>query len=172
MDDFTVTIPADDPSFTMVRSFSAPQALIWECYTVPEHLKHFWGPHGSTNPVMEVDLRVGGVWRVVMRFKDGQEFGYSSVYLEITEPQQLVYRDAPYEWRGGFEGLPEMQLHTVIDIEPQGERTVVTVTVRAPTIAFRDDQIARGFTEMIKVGHERLEAYMEKLKSGGGTNVE
>jgi hypothetical protein len=40
----------------------------------------------------------------------------------------------------------------------------VTVTVRCPTIAFRDEQVQRGFAEMVKVGSDRLEDYLRTLQ--------
>ena len=58
-------------------------------------LVHFWGPHGATNPVCEMDVRPGGLWRQVMRFPDGSEYGHDSLYLEVVEPERLVYRDVP-----------------------------------------------------------------------------
>jgi uncharacterized protein YndB with AHSA1/START domain len=112
MNESIVLTPADQPVIIINRRFDAPRALVYKCYTDPAHMVHFWGPHGSTTPVCEMDLRPGGVWRTVMRFASGQEFGYTSVYLEITPPERIVYRDAPGDWDGGLEGLPPVRLHS------------------------------------------------------------
>lgn len=158
-----VLTPADDPVIVITRSFEAPQALVFNCYTEPRHMVHFWGPHGSTTPVCEIDLRPGGVWRTVMRFASGQEFGYTSVYLEIVPRERIVYRDAPDDWKGGLDGLPPVRMHSTIALEADGSGTRVTATVRCPSIAIRDEQIGHGFAEMVKVGNDRLAAYLASL---------
>ncbi len=158
-----VETPANDPVIFITRTFDAPRALIFKCYTQPEHMVHFWGPHGSTTPVCKIDLRVGGLWRTVMRFASGHEYGYTSVYLEITPPERIVYRDAPDDWPGGLDGLPPPMLHSTIALDEEGGRTTVTVTVRCPSIEFRDEQVRRGFAEMVKVGNDRLAEYLKTL---------
>ena len=158
-----VSTPANEPVIVITRTFDAPRALVYKCYTQPEHMVHFWGPHGSTTPVCEVDLRPGGLWRTVMRFADGSEYGYSSVYLEIAPPERIVFRDVLDGWKGGLEGLPPPMLHQTITLTEEAGRTTVTVTVRCPTVEFRDEQVKRGFAEMVKVGNDRLAEYLKTL---------
>ena len=88
-------MPADDSVIIIERVFDAPRALVFKMFTDPFHLAQFWGPHGSTNPVCEIDLRPGGLWRQVMRFPNGSEYAHDSVYIEIVEPERIVYRDVP-----------------------------------------------------------------------------
>ncbi len=69
----SVATSADAAVILITRSFSgAARTLVWRCYTDPAHLVQFWGPKGATNPVCEIDLRVGGAWRQVMRFGSEQ----------------------------------------------------------------------------------------------------
>ena len=159
-----ILVPENEAYFQIVRAFDAPRALVYACYTQPEHMKHFWGPHGGTVPLCEIDLRVGGVWRVVMRFPDGSEFGYTSVYTEIVEPALIAYRDAPNDWAGGLEGLPPPELVSSIELEDLGSRTGVTVTVRCANVAARDETVRRGFTGMVTQGNERLAAYLNEIQ--------
>ena len=51
----------------LTRVFDAPRELMFRAWTDPKHLAQWFGPNGFTNPVCEVDLRPGGVWRHVMR---------------------------------------------------------------------------------------------------------
>jgi uncharacterized protein YndB with AHSA1/START domain len=159
----TVLTPADEPLLVITRVFDAPRALVYKCYTQPEHMVHFWGPHGSTTPVCQVELRPGGVWRTVMRFADGSEYGYSSVYLEIVPPERLVWRDAPNDWTGGLEGLPPIDIHSTLTLEDERGQTRVTVSVRFNSIAERDENVKRGFAGMVTASSERLEQYLETL---------
>jgi uncharacterized protein YndB with AHSA1/START domain len=100
-----------------------------------------------------------------MRFPDGTEYGYSSVYTEIVPPERIAYRDAPDDWKFGLNGLPPAALGSSIELEDLGARTRVTVTVRCTSVAARDENIRRGFTGMVTQGNERLEAYLATLDS-------
>lgn len=163
MPESQVLVPEGQNYFQIVREFAAPRALVFRCYTDPVHMVHFWGPHGSTTPVCRIDLRPGGVWRVVMRFASGSEYGYSSVYLEIVPPERIVYRDAPDDWTFGLDSLPPAQLVSTIALAEQGNRTIVTVTVRYASVQARDEHVKRGFTGMVTQGNDRLADYLKTL---------
>ena len=111
-----VTVLPGENWFSIGRTFEAPRRLVYKCYTEPQHMAHFWGPRGSSLEVCSIDLRVGGVWRIRWRFPNGDGWGYSSVYLEIQPDRSLHYRDAPYEWNGGLEGLPPVDLLSTISL--------------------------------------------------------
>jgi uncharacterized protein YndB with AHSA1/START domain len=161
-----VIIPAGARHFEVRREFKAPRDLVFACYTQPEHMVHFWGPHGGTVPVCRLDLRVGGVWRVVMRFANGGEYGYSSIYTAIEAPTYLAWRDAPDDWKGGFEGLPPAQLVTTLALEELSpKRTLMVTTVTFLSTTARDEAIRNGFTGMVTQGNERLDAHLAKLQA-------
>ena len=160
-----VTAPAGMATLVITRAFAAPRTLVWRCYTDPVHLVHFWGPHGSTCPLSEIDLRVGGRWRQVMRFATGNEYGYSSAYLEITPPSRLVWRDAPDDYGFG-DPLPPVTMHTTLELAEQHGRTTVTVTVVFGSAAARDQAVRNGFARTVTEGHERLALHLETQRSG------
>ena len=158
-----VHAPPDQKHFVITRRFSAPRRLVYRCYTTPEHMAHFWGPRGSTLSVCDIDLRVGGVWRVRWTYPDGRSWGYSSIYTAILADTQLDYRDAPYDWAGGFDGLAEPEMLSTIALDGDEQTTIVTVTVRWQSVEARDKAIAQGFANMVSIGHERLEQYIHTL---------
>jgi uncharacterized protein YndB with AHSA1/START domain len=159
-----VTTPADDPVIIIERLFDAPRALVFKVFTDPYHLAQFWGPHGSTNPVCEMDVRPGGLWRQVMRFPDGTEYAYDSAYIEIVEPERIVYRDVPLG-TAVLDGLPPPQMITTISFEDAGGRTKLTAHVRATSIAARDKAVQMGFATTVSQGNERLAAYLATLQA-------
>lgn len=154
-----VTTPANDPVILIARSFEAPRTLVWRCYTEPRHLVHFWGPKGATNPVSEVDLRVGGAWRQVMRFASGNEYGYTSAYLEISPVHRLVWRDAPDNYRFGDE-LPPAEMVTEMTLTEAGRLTSVHITVRFTSLAARDEAVKQGFATTVSQGSDKLDLYL------------
>jgi uncharacterized protein YndB with AHSA1/START domain len=86
--------PIEDTSgreIVITRVFDAPRELVWEAWTDPKHLMLWFGPHGFTNPVCEVDLRPGGVWRHVMRGPDGNDYPMIAIFREVLAPERLVF---------------------------------------------------------------------------------
>jgi uncharacterized protein YndB with AHSA1/START domain len=73
-----------------------------------------WWPAGADweTSVAEVDARVGGGLRLVMRSPDGEEFGGCGEYLEFKRPERLVFT---WTWDGheGHEGsqVVEVEFH-------------------------------------------------------------
>lgn len=62
----TVVLPSDT-TILITRSFDAPAALIFRALTEPELVTRWWGFEDAQWEVCEIDLRVGGTWRYVVR---------------------------------------------------------------------------------------------------------
>jgi uncharacterized protein YndB with AHSA1/START domain len=123
----TDRIPPDAITLRLERTFKAPAQAVFEAWTSAEMLKRWW-PAGSDweTPVAEVDVRVGGRLRLVMRSPDGEEFGGLGEYVEITAPERLVFT-----WRwDGHEGHQGTQLIEVEFAERQDGTTTVVLTNR------------------------------------------
>ncbi len=67
----------------ITRDFDAPRSRVFDAWTKPEVLRHWFGPRGWSLVVCEVDLKVDGAWRFVVRRANGTEIGMSGVYREI-----------------------------------------------------------------------------------------
>jgi uncharacterized protein YndB with AHSA1/START domain len=154
------TTPEGERTLVITRRFAAPRQLVWRCYTDPVHLVHFWGPHGSSCPLSEVDLRVGGRWRQVMRFASGSEYGYTSAYLDIDPPSRLVWRDAPDGYQFG-DDLPPVTMLTTLELIEQDGCTMVGITVVFDSPESRDAAARNGFVRTVTEGQERLGLYLE-----------
>jgi len=79
----------------ITRIFDAPRALVFEAWSKPEHMVHWFGPNGFTLPVCEMDFRVGGSYRLCMRASGGWSttctvsIGKSSRQSESSGPAPL-----------------------------------------------------------------------------------
>jgi uncharacterized protein YndB with AHSA1/START domain len=82
----------DPTAIRIERTYAAPATVVFEAWTSAEMLRR-WYPPGADwdTPVAEVDLRVGGRLRIVMRDPSGEEFGGGGEYREITPPTRLVF---------------------------------------------------------------------------------
>ena len=81
-----------DREIVMTRVFDAPRRLVFDALTKPELVKQWLlGPPGWTMPVCEIDLRVGGAYRYLLRrHSDATEMGMRGVHGEIVVPERLV----------------------------------------------------------------------------------
>jgi uncharacterized protein YndB with AHSA1/START domain len=152
-------VPADDAVIVMTRIFDAPRALVWEAMTEPRHVAQWWGGPGFTNPICEMDVRPGGLWRHVMRFPDGGELHMNFVFVEVDPPRQLAWRDVEHD---KHKEAPPSCLITVT-LEDLGEQTGWEMVARFNSIAERDGALAMGFVGPIAASNDRLVDYLRTL---------
>src|SRR6266850_1197896 len=122
-----VTTPSDR-EIVLTRVFDAPRRLVFDAFSKPELLKRWFGPRGWSLVVCEVDMKVGGGFRFVMRGPDGKEMGMRGVYREIVPPERSVHMESYDDYPG------ESQVTTVL-VE-QGGKTTLTAT-RKLTISWQ-----------------------------------
>jgi len=75
------------------REIDAPRSLVFEAWTDPKHLVHwYYASEGWTTPFADVDLRVGGKFRIGFASPDGvYDFVFSGMFTEIVAPARLAY---------------------------------------------------------------------------------
>jgi uncharacterized protein YndB with AHSA1/START domain len=88
----TVTLPSET-EIRFTRFFNRPRQLLFEAWTRPEHIRHWWGCDGASISVCEIDLRVGGSWKIVMRMSRGGDHPFHGVYREFAQGERLVYSE-------------------------------------------------------------------------------
>jgi uncharacterized protein YndB with AHSA1/START domain len=117
------------------RTFDAPAEDVFDAWTSPEVMKRWFhcAPEWDT-PDAEVDLRVGGKVRVVMRKPDGTEAQAHGEYMQIDRPYRLVMT-----WT--FDDDPSNeQLIELSFSESEGSTTVLLVNSRISTDERRNNQ--------------------------------
>ena len=79
----------------LVRDVPVTAAAVFAAWTDPESLKQWFVPRPYSVPVVEIDLRPGGGFRVVMHDPDGVEtMDSTGCYLEIVPDERLVWTSA------------------------------------------------------------------------------
>jgi uncharacterized protein YndB with AHSA1/START domain len=83
----------DDKAVHIERTFQAPAEAVFDAWTSEEVIRRWWQvEHDWETSEAEVDLRVGGVVRVVMRDPNkGVEYGGGGRYTEIEPPTRLAF---------------------------------------------------------------------------------
>jgi uncharacterized protein YndB with AHSA1/START domain len=134
----------------MARVFDAPRHLVFDAYTKPELLKRWFGPVGWSLIACEVDLRVGGSYRYVMRKDNGNEMGLGGVYREIVRPERIVAAESFDDpW---YEGEA---IATTTFVEHAG-KTTLTTTVRYDSQAIRDAVLKSPMESGVESAYNRL----------------
>src|SRR5262245_54810827 len=99
-----------DRVLTITRRLRAPRARVWSAMTDPKEIARWFGPRGSRCVRSEVDLRVGGRYRLECVTGEGNSFALEGEYREIRAPERLVYS---WIWQqGGMAGF-----ETVVTLE-------------------------------------------------------
>lgn len=80
-----------DRSIRLTRLLNAPIEQVWEVWTNPDHIKHWWGPNGFTNTITKMDLQPGGEWLLVMHGPDGTDYDNRSMFTEVVKHKKIVY---------------------------------------------------------------------------------
>jgi uncharacterized protein YndB with AHSA1/START domain len=82
-----VTTPFE---LTLTREVPVSAADLYRGWTDPEWLVKWFAPKPWTTASAELNVRVGGSTRVVMKSPEGQEFRHEAVYLEVVPNRRLV----------------------------------------------------------------------------------
>lgn len=114
------------------RTIRATPERLFEAWTTAEQLRQWWGPAGVTCPVAEVDLRVGGRYRLANETPDGTVW-ISGEFERITRPEELVYT-----WSIEPASKPPERV-TVRFEAKEGSTEVVVIHERIETEAARDE---------------------------------
>src|ERR1700730_15911171 len=73
------------------RRIHATPEKLFAAWTEAQHLVQWWGPQGVACPAAEIDLRVGGAYRIANRFPDGTVVWIAGVSELIQPPHRLIY---------------------------------------------------------------------------------
>jgi uncharacterized protein YndB with AHSA1/START domain len=135
-----VTLPADD-QILITREFDAPPELVYKAWTTPEILRRWWAGRRGEMQVVDIDLRVGGMWRYVMLAHGEFEVAFHGEFREIVPNERIVTTEV-YE---GAPPAPEGEdVLNVVTFTEIGGRTLLELLVQAPSKEVRDVIVNSG----------------------------
>jgi uncharacterized protein YndB with AHSA1/START domain len=162
-----VTLPSDN-EILLTREFDAPPRMVYEVMTKPEYVKYWWCcMDGFSMPVCELDLRVGGRWRFVMRSPDGKDVAFNGEYREIVPAQRIVNTEI-------FEPYPDLPSLVTTTFEVRGDKTLFRALVLHETKEARDMHVNSGMELGAGIAYDRLEHTARELMAAtrGETSVQ
>ena len=109
-----------DTHLRVQRRFAAPRDRVFAAFTTPDLVCKWLGGTEIKSPHAEIDLRIGGTYRITMQPPNSEPFYIVGTYQEIVVPEKLVYT-----W--SFEGGDMAVQDTLVTVEfrEQGGNTEV-----------------------------------------------
>jgi uncharacterized protein YndB with AHSA1/START domain len=142
--------PSMKREVTITRMFDAPRRQVFLMWTKPERIAQWWGPHGFTNPLCEVDARPGGAMRIHMRAPDGVVYPMNGTFREVAAPERLVFASVAEDQ----DGSALLETLSTVTFEEQAGRTTLTVEASAvplvPKAAAMVDGMEAGWTQSLE----------------------
>ncbi|KIL41515.1 ATPase [Gordoniibacillus kamchatkensis] len=151
----TVT-SVQDRELIINRVFRAPRELVYQAWTDPEHLPHWWGPRGFTITVQEIDIRPGGIWRFVMHGPDGIDYDNKIAYHEVVRPERLAYTHG--------DSADDDYFQVTVTFAEAGDKTELTMRMLFKSAAHLEKVVREyGAIEGAKSTLDRLEEQLAKM---------
>lgn len=160
MSETTSTTSPNTRTVVFSRQLDAPRETVWQAWTTPENVERWWGPPGCETFGCEIDLRVSGVFSLMMRTPDGSVFACRGVIREVDAPRRLaIAGDDDIEHPCGA-GLPPGAL-VILSLEDiDGERTALRLETRFETDEEREAANAHGYSASWPPTIDRLAALL------------
>ena len=154
----TTNIYSDGPDLVFERTFDAPREAVWKAFTDPELVPRWWGRHGTTTIVTEMDVRPGGKWRYISRADDREDVVFYGEYLEVDPPRG-------YKWTFMFdvEGVGPMGGPETFILDEVDGKTKVTSIGHMGTVEVLEGALATG---MVAGGLETWDRLAALLAEG------
>ena len=140
----------------MKRVLPAPRERVFRACTEPGELAEWWGPKGFKARSIELDLRVGGSYRIAMQPPDGDFFYLFGEFREVDPPAQLAYTFL-------YEDPDPDDQETVVTLSfgDLGESTELVFTQRAFATEGRRALHEQGWTDSL----DRLQELLSQAGS-------
>ncbi len=151
-----LTTPSDR-EIRIVRDFNSSRNKVFDCYFRPELVRRWMtGPEGWSFEVCEIDLKVGGAYRYVLKGPGGMELAWGGVYQEVVVPERVVTLEKyDQDWTGG-------ETRGTLEFAEIERRTRVTTNLLYASREARDGALKSGMAEGMAAGFDRIEALLSE----------
>jgi uncharacterized protein YndB with AHSA1/START domain len=148
---------------TQTKIIHAPRKRVWEAWIDQTQLAKWWAPDGFTNPICEVNAKVGGELYILMQADDDMG-AYSNmkapmkgVFTEVIENEKLVFTNIALDENGNhlLEGV------TTVTFEDEDDKTKLIVHTGAKGTTQGVEQMLNGMEPGWKQQLDKLDVFIE-----------
>ena len=159
MNNRTTVERKSERELVVTRTFNGPARIVFEAWTKPELFMRWWAPKSMGVPMLscEMDVRVGGRYRVEFGHDASEAMAFIGKYIEVIPNSRLVWTneesdDAPV---------------TTVTFEEEGGKTLLVLHELYPSKEALDDAIA-GMEDGMPEQFEQLDELLVTLGASGG----
>ena len=152
-----------DPTLDLVleREIAAPPAVLYTCWTVPEHLMQWFVPKPNRVIACTLDLRPGGACNTTFDV-GGTVMDNNGVYLELIPNEKIVFTDS---YTAGWKPSADPFMTAIITFAPAGPgRTLYRAVVRHRTAEAAKSHADMGFFDGWGAVSSQMEAYAQGIQ--------
>jgi len=143
----------EKPSLDLARHYPVPPQKLWQAWTEPQAVRKWWGPGAEDRvSLAQLDVRVGGRFRIVFGGPDGTDHECAGVYREVVPNRKLVFT---WSWP---RTTPERESLVTIVFRPAGSGTELDFHHER----FFDEKVRDGHREGWSSSLEKLERYLRR----------
>jgi uncharacterized protein YndB with AHSA1/START domain len=145
----------------VTRTINGPARIVFEAFTKPELFKRWWVPKsfGLTLLSCELDVRVGGTYRLVFSHSGSEPMAFFGRYLEVTPHSRLVWTNDEGDEGGAV---------TTVTFEENGGKTLLVMHDLYPSKEALDGAIASGATGGMPEQLDELDELVATLAASSG----
>ena len=145
----------------VTRTINGPARIVFEAFSKPELFRRWWVPKAFAPSLLscELDVRVGGTYRLVFSHAGSEPMAFFGSYLEVTPHSRIVWTND----EGGDGGAV-----TTVTFEEKGGKTLLVMQDLYPSKEALDAAIASGSTAGMDETFEQLDELLVAL----GASVE
>ena len=143
---------ASRPSLTLTRRLKASCERVYAAWADAEKLVQWFGP-AEVKPgtvKAEMDVRVGGRYRISFEGNSGEYHEVGGVYREVVPNRRLVF-----SW--AWHSTPERESQVTVELKPDGAGTLLVFRHEQFFDQTARDNHERGWTELLT----KLETYLD-----------
>lgn len=109
------------------RTIDLPVDLVWDMWTKPEHLIHWFTPSPWKTVDCRIDLRPGGEFFTMMLSPEGNFVPNHGCYLEVHKNERLVFTDTLL---AGFRPSGNSFMTAFLTFQQKGNSTVYKAVIK------------------------------------------
>jgi uncharacterized protein YndB with AHSA1/START domain len=140
----------------VARSFNAPAHIVFEAWTTPDLFMRWWAPKSTGMSLLscEMDVRVGGGYRIAFGHDASNSMAFFGTYIEVTQHTRLAWTNEE-----SADGAV-----TTVTFEEKDGKTLLVFHERYPTKEALDTSI-EGMEGGMPEQFEQLDELLDTLAS-------
>jgi len=152
----------------MSRIIDARPGRVFRAWIDPREVAQWWGPHGFTNPVCELDARPGGRIRIDMTAPEGTVYPMKGLFHEITPNERIVVTTSALD---DEEGNPGLEVVNIVTFDDNGGMTKLTLKAAVVKSSPEAEGALEGMEEGWSQSLSRLARYLANAGSRGAKSA-